>query len=115
MLETYGRRPEMKKPATFLLSAAATIVITGGIIAAHDVSKEFKQFLTDMTGHHWVSVSLIALVVFLLTSTFMLSSVKLGTLLKGDDLRIWSRGLVAATLMAILGTFIVYIYTTLAA
>ncbi|MHB8118575.1 MAG: hypothetical protein ACYDHX_07620 [Methanothrix sp.] len=105
----------MKKPATFLLSAAATTLITGGIIAAHDVSTEFKQFLIDLTGHHWVSVSMIAIVVFLLTSMFMLGSGKLGTLLKADDLRIWSRGLVAATLMAILGTFIVYVSTTLAA
>lgn len=103
----------MKKPATFLLSAAATILLTGGIIAAHDISKEFKQFLIDMTGHHWVSVSIIAIVVFLLISMIMLSSGKLGTLLKTDDLGIWSRGLVIATLMAILGTFIVYIYTTL--
>ncbi|MCU0637512.1 MAG: hypothetical protein MUE87_02665 [Methanothrix sp.] len=103
----------MKKPATFLLSAAATILLTGGIIAAHDISKEFKQFLIDMTGHHWVSVSIIAIVVFLLISMIMLGSGKLGTLLKADDLGIWSRGLVIATLMAILGTFIVYIYTTL--
>jgi hypothetical protein len=102
----------MKKPATFLLSAAATILITGGIIVAHDVSKEFKQFLTDVTGHHWISVSIIAIVIFLLSLMFMLGSGKLGTLLKADDLRIWSRGLVAATLMAILGTFMVYFYTT---
>ncbi len=102
----------MKKPATFLLSAAATILITGGIIAAHDVSMEFKQFLTDVTGHHWISVSMIAIVLFLLASMFILGSGKLGALLKADDLRVWSRGLVAATLMAILGTFMVYVYTT---
>ena len=105
----------MKKPATVLISAAATILITGGIIAAHDVSKEFKQFLIDMTGHHWVSVSMIAIVVFLLTSLFMLGSEKSGTLFKADDLRIWSRVLVAVTLMTILGTFIVYVSTSLAA
>lgn len=105
----------MMKPATFLLSAAATILITSGIIAAHDLSKEFKQFLTDVTGHHWTSVSMIAIVVFLLISILMLGSGKLGTLLKADDLRIWSRGLVAATLLAILGIFIVYVSTYQAA
>ncbi|MDD1748540.1 MAG: hypothetical protein LUO89_01565 [Methanothrix sp.] len=101
-----------KEPAAFLLSAAATILIIGGIIAAHDVSKEFKQFLIDMTGHHWISVSIISVVVFLLISMFMLGSEKLGALLKAGDLRIWSRGLMIATLMAILGTFIVYISTS---
>jgi hypothetical protein len=104
----------MKKPATYLLSAAATILITGGIIVAHDLSTEFKQFLIDMTGHHWVSVSIIAAVIFPLISIFLIISGRLSTLLKADDLRIWSRGLVAATLIAILGTFMVYIYTYLA-
>lgn len=104
----------MKNPATYLLSAAATILITGGIIVAHDLSVEFKQFLIDMTGHHWISVSLIALVIFPLISILLIVSGKLGTSLKADDLRIWSRGLVAATLIAILGTFMVYIYTYLA-
>lgn len=104
----------MKKPATYLLSAAATILITGGIIVAHDVSTEFKQFLIDMTGHHWVSESVIATVIFPLISLFLIVSGRLSTLMKADDLKIWSRGLMAATLMAILGTFIVYIYTYLA-
>jgi len=104
----------MKKSATYLLSAAATILITGGIIVAHDISTEFKQFLIDMTGHHWISESIIAAVIFPLISIFLIFSGKLGTSLKADDLRIWSRGLVAATLIAILGTFMVYIYTYLA-
>jgi hypothetical protein len=107
-------RYEMKKePATFLLSAAATILITGSIIIAHDLSGGFKQFLIDLTGHHWTSVSIIAAVLFMLISLLILSSEKLATLLKANDLKIWSRGLAAATLLAILGTFMVYIYTTL--
>jgi cadmium resistance protein CadD (predicted permease) len=110
----WGWRYEMKKePATFLLSATATVLITGGIIIAHDLSGGFKQFLIDLTGHHWTSVSIIAAVLFIMISLLVLSSEKLGTLLKANDLKIWSRGLAAATLLAILGTFIVYIYTTL--
>jgi len=97
------------KTGTFLLSAAVTVLITGGIIAAHDVSKEFKQILIDLTGHHWISVSIIAIVVFLLTSTALLGSVKLSTFLKADNLRIWSRGLVGASLIAILGVTMVYV------
>lgn len=102
-----------KEPATFLLSAAVTILITGIIIIAHDLSGGFKQFLIDLTGHHWTSVSIIAAVLFIMISLLVLSSEKLGTLLKANDLKIWSRGLAAATLLAILGTFMVYIYTTL--
>ncbi len=99
----------MTKPGTFLLSAAVSILITGSIIAAHEVSKEFKQYLTDLTGHHWISVSIIAIDVFLLTSTLLLGSGKLSTFLKADNLKMWSRGLVATTLIAILGVTIVYV------
>jgi cytochrome c oxidase assembly factor CtaG len=104
----------MKKgPATFLLSATVAILITGCIIAAHDLSAEFKQFLTDSTGHHWISVSIIAAVVFFLTSMLIIGSEKLSALFRANDLRIWSRSLVAVTVLAILGTFTVYVYTTL--
>ncbi len=102
-----------KEPSTFLLSAAATTIITGCIIAAHDLSSELKQFLTDLTGHHWVSVSIIAAIVFLLISIIIIGSEKLSVLLRADNLCIWSRCLVAATLLATLGTFAVYVYTTL--
>lgn len=102
-----------KGPATFLLSATAAILITGCIIIAHDLSAEFKQFLIDLTGHHWLSVSIIAAAVFLLTSMLIIGSEKLSTLFKANDLRIWSRGLVAVTVLAILGTFTVYVSTTL--
>lgn len=100
----------MKKTAIFLLSAATTILIIGGIIVVHELSEEFKQLLIDMTGHHWVSESIIAVVVFMLTSIFLLSSEKTATMLKADDFRMWSRVLVAATLLAILGTLSVYLY-----
>lgn len=102
-----------KESAAFLLSATATVLITGSIIAAHVLSLEFKQFLINLTGHHWISVSIIAAILFLLISMLILRSAKLGALLKADDLRMWSRCLVAATLLATLGTFAVYVYTTL--
>jgi hypothetical protein len=55
-----------KVSAAFLLSATATIPITGSIIAAHVLSPEFKQFLINLTGHHWISVSIIAAILFTL-------------------------------------------------
>jgi hypothetical protein len=55
-----------KESAAFLLSATATILITGSIITAHVLSPEFKQFLINLTGHHWISVSIIAAILFTL-------------------------------------------------
>jgi len=102
-----------KESAAFLLSATATILITGSIITAHVLSPEFKQFLINLTGHHWISVSIIAAILFPLISVLILSSENLGALLKADALRIWSKGLVVATILSLLGTFIVYVSITL--
>lgn len=114
MPETWDWGADMKKPATFLSSAALTIFIIGGIIVFHELSDQFKQLLIDMIGHHWVSESIIAIVVFLLASIFLLRSEKSAAVLKTDDLRMWSRVLVAATLLAIIGTLSVYLYHMMA-
>jgi len=62
-----------------------------------------------MTGHHWISESILAAVIFPLISIFLIVSGKLSTFLKAEDLKMWSRGLAAAPVIAILGTITVYI------
>ena len=64
----------MKESATSIASAAITIFLTGCIIIAHDVSDDFKQSLVALTGHHWLSVSVIAMVLFVLSSGLLLGS-----------------------------------------
>jgi hypothetical protein len=58
----------MKESATSIASAVITIFFTGCIIIAHDVSTNFKQSLASLTGHHWISVSVITIVLFVLFS-----------------------------------------------
>lgn len=89
----------MKESATSIASAAITIFLTGCIIIAHDVSPEFRQSLAAFTGHHWISVSLIATVLFVLTSGLLNSSKNAKKSLRVCDISLWSTALIGATLI----------------
>lgn len=45
----------MKESASSIIAAVITIFLTGCIIIAHDISKDFRQSLTALTGHHWIT------------------------------------------------------------
>ncbi len=101
------------RSAAFIASAAISVFLTGLIIIAHDISGELRLSLTGLTGHHWTSVSLVSLALFVLVSIILyvlFGSKEARTALKTDDLRIWSIALIAITLAMMLGSLIVYIY-----
>jgi hypothetical protein len=92
----------MKESATSIVSAVITIFLTGCIIIAHDVSKDFRQSLAALTGHHWISMSLIAVILFVLSSGLLLGSKKMKTILRAYDIGLWSTTLIAVTLIMML-------------
>ena len=93
----------MKELATFIAAAAITIFLTGWVIIVHDASPDFKQFLVLLTGHHWISVSLISIVLFLLSLGVMLGSNSARKSLRVSDAKLWSAALIAVTLIMMLG------------
>jgi len=99
----------MKESATPIASAVITIFFTGCIIIAHDVSTNFKQSLASLAGHHWISVSVITIVLFVLFSGLLMSSKSARKTLKADDVGLWSTTLIAVTLIMILGILAVII------
>ena len=100
---------KMKESATSIASAVITIFFTGCVIIAHDVSTNFKQSLASLTGHHWISVSVITIVLFVLFSGLLMSSKSARKTLKADDVGLWSTTLIAVTLIMILGILVVII------
>jgi len=106
------------RSAAFIASAAISVFLTGAIIIAHDISGELRGLLSGLTGHHWTSVSLISLAIFVLVSIilYILSGSKEAcTALKMNDLRAWSIVLIAITLVMVMGSLAVYIYHYFAA
>ena len=94
----------MKESETSIASAAITIFFTGCIIIAHDISKDLRQLLASLTGHHWISVSLIAIVLFVLFSGLLMGSKSLRKSLRVYNVRLWSNALMVVTLIMIMGT-----------
>ena len=99
----------MKESVATLASAAITIFLTGCIIIAHEVSKDLRQSLVALTGNHWISVSVIAMVLFVLSSGFLLGLKNARKFLKVYDSRFWSIALIAVTLIMVLGILAVLV------
>jgi ABC-type proline/glycine betaine transport system permease subunit len=99
----------MKETATSIASATITIFLTGCIIIAHDVSTGFRQSLAALTGHHWISVSMIAIILFVLSSGLLLGSKSVRKLLRVYNIRLWSTALITLTLIMMLGILAVLI------
>mgnify|MGYP000852370485 FL=1 len=99
----------MKESSTSIVSAVITIFLTGCIIITHDISKDFRQSLTALTGHHWISVSVIAVILFVLSSGLLLSSKNLRKILRSYDIGLWSTALIDVTVIMILVIFLVLI------
>ena len=100
------------RSSAFIASAAISVFLTGVIVIAHDISGELRQSLADLTGHHWTSVSAIAAVIFLITSTLIYAlagSKRLQWAMKADSLWSWSLVLTAITLITALGIMAVYV------
>jgi hypothetical protein len=96
----------MKKSETFIVSAAITIFLTGCIIIAHEVSTDFRQSLVALTGNHWISFSMITIVLFVFTAGLLMSSTSLRKFLRVHNVRLWSTALMDVPLIIILGTLI---------
>lgn len=100
----------MRNSENLVASAAITVFLTGCIIIAHDLSADLKESLASLTGHHWVSVSALAVILFVISSVPLFNSEKIGKTLKADDITLWSRILVVTTLIMMLGSIMVYIF-----
>ena len=103
MLERRERRFEMKESATFIAAAVITIFLTGCIIITHDLSAGFRQSLAALTGHHWISVSIITMILFVLSSGLLLGSKSARKSMRVYDAGLWSTALIAVTLIMTLG------------
>ncbi len=58
----------MKNLKAMSLSTIIMIIVTVIITIFAELSKPFKDFLAGITGHHWVTKSLVAMLLFLILS-----------------------------------------------
>lgn len=65
-------------------SAIATVWVIVGITLYSEMSDSFHTFLTNLTWHHWVSKSIIAIVLFALLSMIFKGSEDSESVLKSS-------------------------------
>ncbi len=76
-----------------LISAIISISVVGILIIVHEESSALKDFLIALTGHHWLTKSIIAAVLFpllLIVFYFILGSEANKKRFKSDNLWTWS-------------------------
>ncbi len=105
-----GRYNPVQVTSVSLATITATIFIVVATIVS-ELSKNFKDVLADLTGHHWVSKGVIALGIFIII--WLLSSLGLND--ESRNVKAWSMTTVGFAIAGMLAIFIFYVSHFLAA
>jgi len=101
-----------ERAVAFLVSAVITIIIVGSMIILHEQDTAFKAFLDSLTGHHWLTKSVFAAVLFPVLSAvfyFVFRSGKGRKLLKTSSIWTWAVILVATVTFFLLASLITFV------
>jgi hypothetical protein len=94
------------------MAAVFSILLTGCILIAHDISDPFRQVLVGLTGHHWITVSILSALiylVFLVFFAYVVRSERFARLMKADNPFLWSVLLVSSIVLMTGIILVVYI------
>jgi hypothetical protein len=85
--------PAIVRFTALYIAAVFSILFTGLILIAHDISAPFRQVLVSLTGHHWITVSILSVLVYLVSIVFFAYAVRserVARLMKADKPFLWS-------------------------
>jgi hypothetical protein len=102
-----------ERHAVFVIAATLTVLFIGGLIVAHESSAEFRSYISDIAGHHWVSLSILsaAIILLLCIAIYFLTYIQgIRQFLRANDLWRWAVYLTITTTIMIMGSFAVYFY-----
>ena len=102
-----------ERAVAFLVSSVVTIIIVGSMTIVHEQDTAFKAFLNSLTGHHWLTKSVFAAVLFPALSAvfyFVFRSGKGRKLLKTSSIWTWAVILVATVTVLLFATLINYVF-----
>ena len=94
------------------LAGVFSVLVIGSVMIAHEISNPFRQILVSLTGHHWVTVSILSIPIFLfllIFFSFVVRSENAVRTLKADAPVFWAGILVIVTILMIGIDIIVYI------
>jgi hypothetical protein len=103
--------PGIIRLTALYMAAVFSILLTGCILIAHDISDQFRQVLVSLTGHHWITMSILSILiylVFLIFFAYAVRSERVARLMKADKPFLWSV-LLALSIVLMTGS-ILFVY-----
>lgn len=104
--------PRKSLVVAVLISAILTIAIVGSMVIIDEVDSSFKAFLNSLTGHHWVTKSVLTAVLFPMFSVVFIvlfRSERARKALKAENVWVWTLLLVAVTIFFYVSILINYL------
>ena len=105
------RRLEQRRAAAFLWAAILDITVVGILIIVHEQDSALKALLNRVTGHHWLTKSLLTLVLFPGLSQLFYRALgpNRKPALGSDRLPLWAGILLAVTALFVAGTLVFFV------
>ena len=105
------KRLERRRAAAFIWAALVDIIVVGTLIIVHEQDSALKAFLTRLTGHHWVTKSLLTVVLFPGLSVLFYRTLgpSRKPVLGSDRLSLWGLILSAVTALFVAGTLVFFV------
>lgn len=97
---------------TFLIAAALTIAVIGTMIIVHEESGQLKDLLNLLTGHHWLTKSVLSVILFavaVLLLRRLFRNVRMVQLARADNVWLWTMLTVVVTTLMTAGAIGLYI------
>ena len=96
----------------FLIAAALTITVIGTMIIVHEESGPFKDLLNLLTGHHWLTKSVLSVILFavaVLLLRRLFRNQRIARIARADNIWLWTLLTVAVTGLMTVGAIALYI------
>lgn len=104
--------PGIVRFTALYMAAVCTVLLTGCILIAHDISEEFRQVLVSLTGHHWTTVSILSALIFitfLLFFSYAVRSERVARVMKAEQSFLWSVILAISTILMTGSVLVIYV------
>ena len=92
--------PGIVRFTALYMAAVFSILVTGCVLIAHEISDKFRQIVASPTGNHWISVSILSgliFLVFLIFFAYAMRSKRIARAMKAEKPFLWSVLLVIST------------------
>ena len=103
------KRLDRRRAAAFFWAAILDIVLIGVLIILHEQNSALKEFLNRVTGHHWLTKSIMTCLLFPGLAFLLYRAFGRGPARRPNRIAFWAVVLSAVTTLLFLGTVVFFV------